>query len=116
MNRPRKKDEVNTTEPGGGGDWVRMAVSPKVGGVALVLVDEATDSEEAVVTPTTLAVRTGGDGLTMSVVAPVVRAVVGAFVGAASKLVTSAILAANASSNEVPEASSSPPSVGGWGG
>ena len=107
----KEKDVVKTTEPGGGGDWVRTAASPKIGGVALVPVDEATESEEAVVTPAISAAITGWDGLTMGLVVPVV----GAVVGASCKVsVSSAIVAANKSSNDVPEASSSPASVGGW--
>ena len=55
----KEKYVVNTTEPGGGGDWVRMSASPKIGGAAVVTVDEATESEEAVVVPATAEVITG---------------------------------------------------------
>ena len=111
----KENDVVKTTEPGGGGDWVRTAASLKIGGVALVPVDEATESEEAVVTPVVSAAITGWDGSTMGLVGPVVGAVVGAVEGAASKVsASSAIVAANKSSNDVPEASSSSASGGGW--
>ena len=105
----KEKEVVKTTEPGGGGDWVRTAASVKIGGVALVPVDEATESEEAVVTPAISATITGWDGSTMAQVGPVV----GAVEGAASKVSASAILAANKLSNDAPEASSSSASGGG---
>ena len=111
----KEKDVVNTTEPGGGGDWFRTAASPKVGGVALVPVDEATESEESVITPAISAAITGWDGSKMGVLVLVVGAVVEAVVGVVSKVsVSSAIVTANKSSNDVPEASSSSASVGGW--
>ena len=107
----KEKEVVKLTEPGGGGDWVRTAASVKRGGVALVPVDEATESEEAVVTPVISAAITGWDGSTTGLVGPVV----GAVEGAASKTsAASAILVANISSNDAPETSSSSASGGGW--
>ena len=111
----KEKEVVKLTEPGGGGDWVRTAASVKRGGVALVPVDEATESEEAVVTPVISAAITGWDGSTTGLVGPVVGAVVGAVEGAASKTsAASAIFVANISSNDAPETSSSSASGGGW--
>ena len=107
----KEKDVVDTTDPGGGGDWVRMAAPSKLGGVSMVPVDKAMDSVEAVVSP-------GGDGLTsVGAVTPVVgAAVVSAAIGsrASKSSGSSAIVAANKSSKKVPEASSSPSLVGGW--